>query len=183
MRKWMNLFEAAPAPNELDEALWWVIRYVSGSANDPEWDWGNPNEFDMNSAMEYAARYIGNEKSSNIPLYRYIVVPKKVAMEMQETKLLQPNNLAFQSFTFKGVEAAKEIGEEIVWHKPKGHVGIVVSVTPPAPLVLFGVEDVKRQQRKQGIGELYLQWQDWEHQGEVLVKVTKPLKLDSVTLV
>ncbi len=172
MRNWIRLVESAP---DIDEALWWVIRYVSGSLTDPDWDWGHPNQLDINSAMEMVGRYIGNKKSVGRPLYRYLLVDQKTALDLSKTKMLKPfGKMAFQSFTSADINSAIEIGRDINPYISPKLKEVVVTIMPPPNDVLFGYADVKGS-RKPGVGDLRAQWQDWAHQDEVFVQIKQPI--------
>jgi GNAT superfamily N-acetyltransferase len=180
--RYSQIIEAAKAaklpPENVDEALWWVIRYVSGSLNDDEWDWGEPNKLNVDTAMEVVSRYIGNKKSVGVPLSRYLLLDKNTAQKLVKTKMLPAYGNGFQSFTTHGRKEAVEIGREIAFGRTKGMVEVVVTVVPPASDVLFGFEDVGRAAKKQlpGTDDLFNQWNDnWGHQGEVLVRIAAPL--------
>ncbi len=162
-------------PENISEALWWVIRYVSGSLTDEDWDWGKPTKLDINSAMALASRYIGNRKSINRPLSRYLLLDKNTAQKLVKSKMLPPYEHSFQSFTTHGFKEAVEIGRDIAFGRTKGKVEVVVTITPPANEVLFGYDDVAAS-RKPGVADLHYQWADnWGHQGEVLVRITQPM--------
>jgi hypothetical protein len=172
--RWKQITEAAAPPENIDEALWWVMRYVSGSLNDPDWDYGEPNRLDINSAMELAGRYIGNRKTAGLPLSRYLVLDKNTAQKLIKSKMLPAYEHGFQSFTTGGIREAAEIGRDIHIGNTSGKVEVVVTIQPPSNEVLFGYEDVKSS-RKPGVRDLRMQWGDWAHQGEVFVRVDQPI--------
>lgn len=170
--------DRAPAPEHIDEALWWVCRYVTGSLNDPDWDWGEPTHLNVTQAMEIVGRYVGNQSSVGKPLYRYLKLSKPKAMELQQTMTLMPRKLGFQSFTEHGEEAL-QIGRDI---HPDSKLDTLVCAEVPPDQVMFGMSDLKRASRLPGVSDLYMQLEDWHHQGEVIVRVSGPLKLIDVQI-
>lgn len=179
MRHLINIIEGVQsAPENIDEALWWVSRYVSGSLGDPDWDWGSPTKLNVTQAMELVGRYVGNQSSVGKPLYRYLSLSKPKALMLQQSMLLMPRKLGFQSFTEHGEEAL-EIGRDI---NPDATLDTVVCADVPPSDVMFGMADLKRARRLPGVDDLYLQLTDWHHQGEVIVRVTGPLKLLDVKI-
>lgn len=158
---------------DLDEALWWVIRYVSGSLTDPDWDWGKPLTLDVDQAMEVAARHYGNEQTRDRTLSRYLLLEESVANDMLNAGRLEAKKgITFQSFTTGGMDRALEIGREI--HPDSNLLEVVITAVPDDADVLFGVADVKACRKPDPFG-LREQWSDWHHQDEVLVRVNRPL--------
>lgn len=180
--RWNQIIREAKSPDNIEEALWWVQRYVSGSLNDPDWEWDEPNTLNIDTAMAMVSRYLGNGQSTGKPLSRYLLVDKNTAQRIVKSKVLPANQYTFQSFTAASPKEALEIGREINFSSTKGMVEIVVTTTPSPADVLFGFADAKAHQRK--AGDLYTIWaQDWEHQQEVLVRVTGGLPLDKVRVI
>lgn len=173
-----ELEEARGSDDIFQEALWWFERWVSGSITDPDWDYGKPCSLDVSRAMEVIAERIGNQNSVGKTLYRYIIVPEKEARQIYRTKLLQPHEWTFQSFT-EHADKAQAIGEEI--NLPmQGQVAVIVGVKPPPNLVMFGMSDIKRAKRRDGVSGTFMRLADWHHQGEVIVRMTQPLPVETV---
>ena len=150
----------------MDEALWWVSRYVTGSMDDPAWDFGSPTTLTVAQAFEVVAKFVGNHASINKPLFRYALLDS--FYKPQTLKKLPRTNQPFLSFTTVGTEGALEIGREI-HHTTAGKTEVVVSLKGTPDLVLFGTEDLKRH-RHPGVRDLYDSLADWHHQGEVFVR-------------
>lgn len=183
--RYLEIITEAVTPEQVQEALWWVQRYVVGSLNDPNWDYGETAQLNINTAMPIVARLVGNQHSVGKPLSRYLLVDKNTAQRIVKAKVLPANENIFQSFTAASPKEALEIGREIVGSVGPGMVEIVVTTTPPASDVLFGFADVAASQRKArgAVSELYNIWADnWEHQQEVLVRVSN-LPLDKVKVI
>jgi hypothetical protein len=169
--------------DHIEEALWWVERYVSGSLNDPDWDYGEPTHLNIDCAMAIVGRYVGNQYSVGKPLSRYIVVDNAVAKRIMKSKKLPSIGLTFQSFSAASPKETLEIGREIVFgaHDTPGKIELVVTAVPPANDVLFGFADIAKSVRKPGVTDLFNVWnQDWSYQNEVIVRVIGPLVLQHV---
>lgn len=181
--RYREIITEAKPPENIDEALWWIQRYVTGSLTDEDWDYGEPTHLTIDTAMALVSQYIGNSRSTGIPLSRYLLVDKNTAKRIVQSRVLPPNQFTFQSFSAASPEQTLEIGREINFYGVQPDmVEIVVTTTPSPSQVLFGFSDVKASSRK--VGELYEIWsQDWEHQAEVLVRVTGGLPLAEVRVV
>lgn len=175
--------EAANRPEHIEEALWWVQRYVCGSIDDPEWQWDGGEtapKLNVNQAFDIVSGYIGNARSVGRPLYRYLAVTRPMAKKIIETKMLPKSKWSFQSFSGTSFDETAEIGRDIHPYRAAGRMELIVSVTPSPADVLFGYRDVKARARLQGVRDVYMMWGDWAHQDEVFVRVTSPLQLDAV---
>lgn len=162
-----------PTTDKIDEALWWVSRWVSGSETDPDWDYGGSETMTMDEAFIFLSETI-KSKFKNIPvLYRAIVVSNREAEKIIETKRLSTNHRSFQSFTTSAkiaIKACYDIDSFI----GKGNVRLLVEVRNPP--VLFALLDLKRT-------SIWGQLADWHHQGEVFVDGRKPLTIEKATVI
>lgn len=170
IRRMLNLIEAAQS-KPLKEALWWVTRWVSGSMNDPDWDdsWCT---LTPEAAFAVVQEQVGNSRSINKPLYRYLELTSSDLRKMRRTKVINANPRSiFQSFT-TSAEKAIEAGELIAPHPLD--FGVVVSVQPPPELVMFGMADLMADRRA---SSEVAQLADWHHQDEVVVKIIEPMPI------
>jgi hypothetical protein len=170
MRHLMNLCEAARTkkPEMIEEALWWVSRWVTGSMDDPDWDWAEGEALGVDRAFQIIQDTIGNTKSVGKPLYRYIAVSEAQARSIIRTKKLHPHEHGFQSFT-TSFEKAVEAGE---WLDRSGDVHLVVQADVDPQDVMFGLADLKANKLS---ARTVLEIADWHHQDEVVVRMMKPL--------
>lgn len=122
-----------------------VQRWISGSINDPDWDETWLKEIkDVKSAFFTIQRIIGNRLSVNKPLWRYLGVSKKTAIDIDKTKFLKPHNILFQSFTTseKSAYDFADIEEE-----PKNIIKIIVNAKVSSNKVMFGINNLLCERR------------------------------------
>lgn len=174
------LLEEMKKEPPIEEAMWWVQRWITGSLDDPEWDETSVS-INLDQAFHIIQKYVGNKHSINKSLWRYLAVTKEELDRLQKTKVLNPHQKSFQSFTTSKVVASR-IGNDLNRHnRNKGKkIGIVVEISPPRPdQVMFGMNDLHRS--KNGIIESYIMaLGDWFNQDEIVVKVTEPLRVTNI---
>jgi len=160
-------------PDVLDEACWWVQRWISGSMHDPDWDesWLESVR-SLGEAFAIVQSEVGNGKSSGQPLWRYMTVPTRVADEILSTMTLRPHKHAFQSFT-TSARLAAEIGADL---GRGGEVPLLVCADVPDGDVMFGMADLKAS-KNPAVRDALRCLDDWHHQDEVVVRVDRPLRL------
>lgn len=175
LRYWMTLFEAA-SDDQIEEAAWWLSRWISGSMTDPDWDdsWTTMN---LTQAFEILHQVVGNRHTANKMLWRSIVLSTKDARNVLKSKILSPHKAAFQSFS-----TSKQVAVEFEAYQAPGQVNVLVSVRPPIALVMFGMADLKRS-RNAAVGMVLQQLDLWHHQDEVIVKVVSALPLVSAEII
>lgn len=156
-------------------ALWWLQRWISGSMNDPDWEWLEAANMTLQQAFGLIGSVTGNARSINRPaLWRSLIVPKTLAQKVKLTLILPPNLKShYQSFSGSR-EVAEEFCDEM--HRPRGTVHLMVSIKPDSKIIPFGMADLL--QSKNGEVQRWLGALDhWHHQDEVLVQVVAPLPL------
>jgi hypothetical protein len=178
MRQWMIVCEASGAYDKamVEQAAWWLQRFISGSMSDPDWD-ASWTTIGYERAFEIIHDVVGNRRSIAKPtLWRVIIVPEKYALRMSRTKRLpvSPNG-PFQSFS-GSTWAALEFGGN---YRKEGEMPVLVSAKPDPALVMFGMADLKAS-RNAAIRDAMQRLGDWKYQDEVIVRVATPLPLLSV---
>lgn len=154
----------------LNVALWWVERWISGSMNDPDWEYPEGEELGVEKAFEAIQKAIGNAKSRNAELWRYLCLPEFEARKIEERGTIRPFDFPFQSFTTSSRLAA-EIGADL--GRP-GEVAMLVRVEATPTDVMFGIEDLLADpQASSTMMALDL----WHHQEEIVVRVDRPMKV------
>jgi len=163
----------------LEDAMWWVQRWISGSMRNPEWD-ASTNQLTLDQAFHVVQRTI---KPSVPPLlWRYIVVNKDTAQKIITHKRLPQAKYRYQSFTVSR-NLAIEVGQDInPYTLPKGKVGLLISAKIPHSLVMFNTQDLF-ENKNRVIRNMLAPLSDWEHQQEVVVKVDVPLQLHSAEII
>jgi hypothetical protein len=157
----------------LENALRWLQRWVSGSMRDP--DWNMTNSGTVEEAFELLQTLF---KPKTQELWRYLFVSKQIAKIVQTKKILPVSKKSkFQSFTVSKAIAIRE-GQEI--HGGFG-VAIVVSAVIPADKIMFSMQDLFKSKVPE-IREAMSALDIWEGQKEIVVKVDKPLKLKTLEL-
>lgn len=167
MRQWINLFEAS---DPLDEALWWVQRWISGSMTDEDWeeDWLS-HVRDVAHAFSVVQQEVGNRSAVGKPLWRYLALSQAEARQMAKSKMLKPHRFPFQSFTTSEYLALK-VGRDL---ERDGDVHVLVCVRPAPADVMFGMQDLLKTEVP-GVASWLHALDHWHDQDEVVVRVTKP---------
>lgn len=155
---------------DLNIALWWVQRWISGSMNDPGWDYPEGEEMGIEKAFETIQKEVGNARSANEPVWRYLSVTETTAARLEASLKLQPHVFPFQSFT-TSARLAAEVGADLA--RP-GEVSLLVCALPSADDVMFGLPDLLADPRSRPTMRAL---EDWHNQEEVLVRVEEPLTL------
>lgn len=173
--------KAKPEDPSLGEAGWWAQRWVTGSMTDDEWetDWLE-HIHDATTAFELIQKELGVSSAVGLPLWRGITIPRRIAIEMKKTLFLPPHQFPFQSFTTDR-EVAVEFVEEIGLFG-KNNTRIVVQAKPNNQQIMFALQDFNKK-NKSALSRAMLGLEDWYHQKEVLVRITKPLPLLSVEII
>lgn len=156
--------------DRLDTALWWVQRWISGSMNDPDWTFEEAEAMGIEAAFDLVQSEIGNSRSTNGPVWRYLAVSEAEARRLEAELTLLPHEFPFQSFT-TSARLAEEIGEEL---SRAGDVNLLVCAQPPMQDVMFGLADLMADKRSKST---MLALGDWHNQKEVVVRVKVPLKI------
>jgi hypothetical protein len=181
IREAINLLENEnETTKEIEESAWWLTRWVSGSMNDPDWD-DSWTTFGLEKAFDILHKVVGNRFSLQKPLWRYLAVKKQLAKQIIQSKILpkSPKGI-FQSFTIDRNIAAVD-GPEILGYIPKGHIELLVSISPSPTYVMFGMNDLKKSKLPE-IKDALLQLSDWIYQKEVIVKIENHIPLESVEI-
>lgn len=160
-------------PKTLETALWWVQRWISGSMNDPAWSFEEAESMGIEAAFEVVQKEVGNARSANEPVWRYLSVSERTASRLEASLRLQPHEFPFQSFT-TSARLAAEVGAELA--RP-GEVSLLVCALPTADDVMFGLPDLLADPRSRPTMRAL---EDWHNQEEVLVRVREPLTLQEV---
>jgi hypothetical protein len=170
--------EARQADDSVQEAAWWLTRWISGSMNDPDWD-DSWTTFGIDRAFAILNKVVGNTASAGKPLYRFLYLPKAAADQVAKTLSLPPYDKSpFQSFTLSR-QVAETDGPEL--HPQSGAVKVLIAAQPQSEAVLFGMADLKRS-RNPAIRDALARIDNWHHQQEVLVHVTGALPLLSAEI-
>ena len=156
--------------SKLGVALWWVQRWVSGSMDDPDWDYPEGEEMGVEKAFETVQETIGNARARQRELWRYLSVSEGEADRIESQGTLRPFRSPFQSFTTSSMLAAS-IGADL--DRP-GEVSLLVRIEAPPGDVMFGVEDLLGDDRA---ASTMNPLDHWHHQDEIVVRVTEPLKV------
>jgi hypothetical protein len=167
--------------DNIEQAAWWLTRWISGSMNDPDWD-DSWTTFGIDRAFEILHQVVGNKYSMTKPvLWRYIAVKKSLAKKIIANKILpvSPNSV-FQSFT-GGREIAEAEGPEIVGHIPPSYCALLISIHPDPSMVMFGMADLQNS-RDPAVQDALMQLDIWHHQDEVIVRIDAPLALVSAEI-
>ena len=154
----------------LNVALWWVERWISGSMDDPDWDYPEGEEMGVEKAFETIQATIGSTRAQRRELWRYLSVSEKEAARIEFQGTLRPFRSPFQSFTTSSMLAAS-IGADL--GRP-GEVSLLVRIEAPPGDVMFGVEDLLADKRATSTMNPLDHWHD---QDEIVVRVTEPLKV------
>lgn len=160
----------------LEDALWWLTRWVSGSMTDPEWK-AEGVILNVDQAFSLLQRFT---KPKTQLLWRYLLVSKPVANKIVTTKMLpRARYCRYQSFTVSKIIAIKA-GREI---NPTNErmVEIVVSANVPGQLIMFNMKDFYKSKIpiiKEAVSTIDI----WEYQKEVVVKIDKPFKLKTIEI-
>lgn len=156
--------------DELNVALWWVERWISGSMDDPDWDYPEGEEMGVEKAFEIVQATIGNDRARQRELWRYLIVSEAEAARIETDGTLRPFRSPFQSFTTSSMLAAS-IGADL--GRP-GEIPLLVRIEAPAADVMFGVEDLLADDRA---ASTMNPLDHWHHQDEIVVRVTEPLRI------
>jgi len=156
--------------DELEHGLWWVQRWVSGSMDDPDWEWSEAEATGAERGFEAVRKAIGGVGSAGGEVWRYLCVSEAEALRMEGEMTLLPHEHPFQSFTTGRLLAARA-GADLC---REGEVDVLVRARPPAEDVMFGMADL-----------LTARWaatwmggiDHWHHQDEVVVRVAGPLPI------
>jgi len=164
--------------DDIEQAAWWLTRWISGSMRDPDWD-DSWTKFGIDQAFDILHKVVGNQRSVGKPLWRSLSLSEPVAKKIVKMRVLPPYRKSpFQSFSLSQ-KIAKEFAEEIFVREGSTHV--LISAQPAPDNVLFSMADLKAS-RNQFIGDALSTIKDWHHQQEVIVRVTKPLPLLSAII-
>lgn len=182
-----NFHSSSSAINEdtqdsnLSYALWWLQRWISGSMNDPDWEWPEAETMTLDQAFAIIGKTVGNRRSTSKPvIWRSIIVTKAMARKIKQTLLLPPNRKSlYQSFS-RSRKVAEEFGAEL--DCPKGWVHLLMSIRPDPNIIPFGMADLKAS-RNGEVQNWLMALGDWHHQDEVMVRISEPLKLLDATIV
>jgi len=170
----MSATQVSIGSDLLDEALWWVQRWVSGSMGDPDWEEGWLSHVrSIEEAFPIVQAAIGNVRSRGRTLWRYIAVSQGEAERILATKTLLPHEFPYQSFT-TSARLAFEVGAEL---ERDGELHLLVSADVPDGDVMFGMADLMA---SKAAGDCVLGLGDWHHQEEIVVRVDRPLSLTEV---
>jgi len=173
----MSAADASIESDRIDEALWWVQRWVSGSMGDPDWEEGWLSHVrSIEEAFPIVQASIGNDRSRGRALWRYIAVSHEEAERINATKTLLPHDFPFQSFT-TSARLAFEVGADL---DREGEVHLLVCADVPDGDVMFGMADLLANRMA---GDCVRGLADWHHQEEVVVRVERPLILAEVRTV
>lgn len=157
---------------KLEESLWWVQRWVSGSLRDPDWeeDWLTAIKT-VDMAFSFIQSVIQHSPTGK--LYRGIGLSRAAAKRMEQDRLLRPFKEEFQSFS-----TDKKIAVGMSSENNRLPVRACVSAVPNAHDIMFSMADLRAAGNTNG--EIYtwlMSLDDWAHQNEVVVRVASPLSL------
>ena len=166
-------------PPGLEEAAWWLTRWVSGSMDDPDWDEGGTT-FGAPRAFEILGGAVGTSRArATGVLWRHLMLPEREADGIVRRGELPPGpRFPMQSFT-RSRDAALEFGAEDPCGD--GKVPVLVSASTDAADILVGMADLRASRRPsiiQALGTV----DNWRHQDEVIVRVASPLPLLSAEI-
>lgn len=155
---------------DLNIALWWVERWISGSMDDPDWDYPEGEEMGVEKAFETIQSTIGNDRARQRELWRYLSVSEREAARIEAHGTLHPFRSPFQSFTTSSMLAAS-IGADL--GRP-GEVSLLVRIEAPGGDIMFGLEDLMADDRA---ASTMNPLDHWHHQDEIVVRVAEPMKV------
>lgn len=157
--------------NTVEEAMWWVQRWIAGSIDDDEWetDWLT-EVHDFESALNIVKQRIGRSKAAGKILWRFLDMTKESAEEMVRDKILKPHKIPYQSFSTTR-KVAVELADEGFLSTP-----VLVSARFSSQDIMFSASDFPK-----GYMREYLA--DWAHQREVLVRIDSPIVLLSAEII
>lgn len=168
------------AEDNVEEAAWWLTRWISGSMDDPDWD-DSWTTIGVEQAFAILHKVAGNRRSVGKPLWRFLYLPQTVAQQIIKARVLPPYDKSpFQSFSLSR-KVAEEDGPSLIGVVPKKSVQVLISAEPAPDTVLFGMPDLKTS-RNPSIRDDLRRVADWHHQQEVIVRVQGPLPLLSAEI-
>lgn len=166
----MRLVEIKNQENDiLNEALWWVERWVSGSMSDPDWDesWiEHVDNIDL-ALVILQKKYPSKSEYA----FRYLALNSKQYKNLRSSMKIPKNGKSkYQSFT-TDLKIAYKLKDDL-YRNGKHHV--IVKCMLDSDQIMVNLPLLNKKLKN---NEIFLRLEDWLYQKEIIAKIIEPINV------